>query len=128
MSNINFHINAKAYYAAIVYSYLAGLNPKQFVREEGQIGFDCDRNNTPESQHIDDFLSRDTRRTMSALQAFNSSLFPTHASFIDALEKRLKCEKNVAELAPLLEEILNREPQITYRGRSECSFASTLRR
>ena len=106
MANINFLINPKAYYAAIAYSYFAGLNPKQFVREEGHIGFDCDRNNTPESQHIDDFLSRDTRRTMSALQAFNSSLFPTHASFVDALEKRLKCEENVEELAPLLEEIL----------------------
>ncbi|MEM9006079.1 MAG: hypothetical protein AAGE59_21450 [Cyanobacteria bacterium P01_F01_bin.86] len=106
MSKINFQINPKAYYAAIAYSYLAGLNPQQFIQEEGQIGFAWDRNDTPESQHIEDFLSRDTRRTMSALQALNSSLFPTHASFVDALEKRLKCEKNVAELAPLLEEIL----------------------
>ena len=106
MPTINFQINPKAYYAAIAYSYLAGLNPKQFVREAGEIDFACDRNNTPESQHIEDFLSRDTRRTVSALQALNSSMFPTHASFVDALEKRLQREENVAELAPLLEEIL----------------------
>ena len=108
MPKINFQINPKAYYAAIAYSYLAGLNPKHFIQEGGEINFACDRNDTPESQHIDDFFSRDARRTMSALQVLNSSLFPAHASFVSTLEKRLKCKQQVTELSPLLEEILYR--------------------
>ena len=108
MPKINFQINPKAYYAAIAYSYLAGLNPKHFVQEAGEIDFACDLNTSTESQHIEDFFSRDTQRTVSALQALNSSMFPVHSSFVDVLEKRLKSEQHVAELAPLLEEILYR--------------------
>ena len=109
MPKINFQIEPKAFYAAIAYSYLAGLNPKNFVREEGEIYFECDRNNTPESQHIDDFLRQDAQRTVSALEAVNSSMFPMYASFINSLENKLQCEQKVAELAPLLEEILYRQ-------------------
>lgn len=102
----NFQITPEASYAAIAYSYFAGLNPKNFVREAGDIRFACDRNNSQESQHIDDFLSQDTKRTVSALQAVYSSMFPGYASFVNALQKRLQCEQYVKELAPLLEEIL----------------------
>ena len=106
MPKINFQIEPKAFYTAIAYSYLAGLNPKDFVREGGEIYFDCDRNNTPESQHIEDFLSQDAQRTVSALEVMNSSIFPIYASFVNSLENKLQCEQQVTDLAPLLEEIL----------------------
>ena len=106
MPKINFQINPKAYYAAIAYSYLAGLNPKNFLREAGEIDFTYDRNNSPESQHIEDFLSRDTKRTVPAMETVYAQVFLIYSSFVDALEKRLQSEKRVEKLSLLLDEIL----------------------
>ena len=106
VAKINFQINPKAFYAAIGYGYLVGLNPRNFIREGEDIAFDVDRNNSPESRYLDDFLGRDARRAMLALQAIYSRMFPANARLVDELEKRLECQRRMAELSPLFEELL----------------------
>ena len=106
VAKINFQINPKAFYAAIAYGYLAGLNPRNFIRVGENISFDVDRNNSPESRYLDDFLGRDAGRKVLALKAIYSRMFPVHARLIDELWKRLECQRQVAELSPIFEELL----------------------
>ena len=101
ISQNNFQITPKAFYAAIAYGYLAGLNPRNFIREGENIFFDIDRNNSPVSRCLDDFLSQDARRKLLALKAIYSRMFPVHARLVDRLEKRLECQRHVADLTSL---------------------------
>ena len=122
-AKINCQISPKAFYAAIAYGYLVGLNPRNFIREGENIAFDVDRNNSPESRYLDDFLGRDARRMMLALQAIYSRMFPAHARLVDGLEKRLECQWHVAELSPLFEELLACESKVSHvkSGSNRCS-------
>ena len=106
MSKVNFQITPKAIYAAIAYSYLAGLNPKDYICRDGEHSFTFDRDDSLESKHIEDFFSGDTRRKISAMKVVCERIFPTYESFVDALSHKLQYKQKVAELETILEEVL----------------------
>ena len=109
VDRISFHINPKAFYTAIAYGYLAGLNPRNFVRNGDDIVFDIDRNNSSESRYIDDLLGRNVRRKVLALETIYCRMFPINSKLVDVLSRRLECQQRVAELSPIFEELLARQ-------------------